>query len=301
MNYIAALLLLACSALYAQGDLSQYGTKATGFKPYDKGDTVCPEYTLMPGDTLWFRVVGTDTMTFKNDPNTLVKERTEVWRVAVESVDAGGLVRVVTTLEAFFSREKSRDISVEREESEWIGLRNISALYADGRRPGIDTLSPRTAGVAPGGAFQPMFFFPKGDTCKFANESWLLSSVEVTPESSFPPARRKSTWLHRALPSMDTLGRDVCHISINSTGNATAELPAKGATPLKAVNRFTESGSEWLDKEWGIPVAQLVFSAHDITITGAGNKKTALKHRQKTVRSLLRFVRGGRTLYVAME
>ncbi len=241
-------------------------------------DTICLSWRFTPGDSLVYDAVSFDSIVaFNSDP--LLKVRRETWSLVCESVDENGRYHMRRRLEHFEGREsKGAEKDVRRDDSPWLG-RTI-AFTIDSLGDTRDyVVADTSAGMGPGGPFQPQFFVDLNESCKGLDEAWLLEQrIDTLYENGIPAPLRRGSYKYRIKGRIDTLGQRCVRFEYILSGQGSSATPPTH-TPLLTTSVIAEFGSNVLRLDDMLPVALFRTSEIKLTVkTPSGRESRATHH-----------------------
>lgn len=299
MNRILQITIILIAVLILPGSLlsqDNYVEPTDSFiadssETMDERDTICFRLNFSPGDTLYYRAEGTDSITIDyGEP--LLKIRFEMWRIVCDSVGENGHFYMTQTLENYISRESSGDIeNVERTETPWQGRKAWYEVDSLGRRYSYGVDDSTLGALAPGGAFQPPVIMAFGGSCKTVNESWLSKDSMAVPENGVPIPRVRYVSLCRADKSLDTLGYDCNRFQYISTGKGFVILDSEDAF-IKVFFTSNGHGVYSISHRDGIPVHHFNTMELKMNVYDREGTKKPGWHYINTIYTLDRFIPG---------
>lgn len=151
-------------------------------------DTICFKYKFFPKDTLIYKIEALDSIsTLDSEP--FFRQRTEFIRIIVDSIDKSGNYHLIYETLEYTSKEwnVNKD-TVFRNNAPHIGKKSLIIIDSLCNRLVAKRLNNNQALTNPGGLFQPILFFPLGETCKKQMQTWLTRTTDTLIENAFPPA-----------------------------------------------------------------------------------------------------------------
>lgn len=256
---IAAVLVLACTALHAQISVQPNVTTL----PLGK-DTLCFSYRFYPNDTLVYTVEANDSIGFLADP-TILRIRRERIRIVCDSVTPDMICHLTLSMISYAEKSSTGNDTSSRSTHPWVN-RNV--------RLGIDTLGRRVyafntnaaAGtIAPGGAFQPLLLPPLDTSCGRQNQSWMYEDTIALAENGVPYPLSSVAYLWRVLDKVDTLGKSFRQIQYTSTGFGGLSVRDKQAS-FDLQCQMAGYGKITFDDVLGLPYAMFATAENRLTM-----------------------------------
>jgi len=226
-------------------------------------DTICYKYSFFPGDTLYYKTTGLDSIVIGTQP-ALTKIRHEKIKVWCDSITGGKNFHISYQMISASSREKvlNNDTIVERYEHPWINKIISFVMDSSGKRLDYKFGHIKKAVVAPGGSFQPQLFLLIGESCHKENSTWLVKDTYGMPENGVPMPIIEQTSLMRAEKSLDTLGHKCKSVRFTSTGQTIYKVD-NDVTFINISSRKNFAGYLRLDAVLNLPI-NLWCSSQDI-------------------------------------
>jgi hypothetical protein len=167
---------------------------------------ICYAYSFSKGDTLEYLIHSYDSITFPKTPDVL-KARKEIVEIICDSVSAKGHFFLRHTLKSVDIIETTHGSkTLHHTKHPWIGKTATIEIDSLGNRYTWKLGDSSKAVLSPGGAFQPVLFFPIKQNCSRENSTWLVETEDYYPENGIPVSYCNYGALFRTSKSLDTLG-----------------------------------------------------------------------------------------------
>lgn len=197
-----------------------------------KPNTICYKLKFEQYDTLIYLIESNDSIII-NYEAPLTKIRKEKLEIVCDSVSPIGSFILKLKLIDFHSFEsKGNEKNKERKTTPWLNRVSIIEIDSLGNRIANTIEDTTTAGLCPGGAFQPYLLFPFYESCKNIGESWIVEATDVLVENGIPVPVLKYSSFFRAKGIIDTLGEKCNRFEYIKTGQGSYELVMSGDTFL---------------------------------------------------------------------
>lgn len=183
-----------------------------------KKDSIFFKLKFLPGDTLVYKVISTDSIII-DFGKPLLKSRTERFRIICDSVSKDEhYYLTIALIESISKESQGNEKNLENSNPPWLNRKIRLVIDSVGTRISgfsFDSLNPA---LCPGGAFQPYLIFPINASQKAVNESWIATSLDELYENGLPVPLLKQSSLFRAKGIIDTLGDKCSRIEFIKTG-----------------------------------------------------------------------------------
>jgi len=256
------------SILYSQVNPSDYDDDEIDYDfgmKQNKADTLRMKYSFSKGDELVYRIVAFDSISIDYDI-PLKKSRYERLLIKCDSVTPRNTFILSHRLIDYIGFESKGDIEgIKRTGSPWINRVVQIEIDSVGRRLNEIADDTLRAAMSPGGAFNPVLFFPFEFSERLQNQSWNISGMMKMQENGVPYPLLRYSALFKSNRKLDTLDHKCVDLEFIRTGQGSVGIVTED-TKIKATNVINSAGNIYISEELNIPIFYRMTQEQKLTL-----------------------------------
>jgi hypothetical protein len=242
-------------------------------------DTLSFRYHFVPGDTLTYVAMSTDSISIDYG-SPLLRIRFEKYVITCDSITHDGYYSITQRLTDFRSKESYEETKdVERTSSAWLDMPVTLIIDTLGHRIRHTYPKPIPMATAPGGAFQPILILPLdsiGLNRRYTSEAWLLENEEEDiPENGMPIPFMRYVLYYHLIGMVDTLDfKNLMKFTFSMTSQASVVVK-DSSVDMRTVSVSNGSGEIFFDTMYWVPKVYTQTMQQKLTIEDKKNNASS--------------------------